>query len=77
MLLSVAVVVGSPVSMLTLVMELVGVKHFKEVMVEPVDIKTLTLKPFLVLTILQSVAVVLAVFMAEVQLQEMQQLVLA
>jgi hypothetical protein len=76
MLLSVAVVVGSPAFMLTLAMALAMAKHFKVVTVELVAIKTLTLKPFLVHTTSQSVVVVLAVFMAGVQPLELQQLVL-
>jgi hypothetical protein len=72
----VAVVVDTPVFILTLLMVLVGVKRSLAVTVEQVDTAMLTLKLFLEHTALQSVAVVLAVLTEEVQLLELQQLVL-
>jgi hypothetical protein len=77
MLLSVAVVEDTQVSMLTLVMALDMAKHFKVVTVELVVIKTLTLRPLLDLTTLQSVAVeLLESMVVQTQLLELQQLVL-
>jgi hypothetical protein len=77
MLLSLVVVVDTQVSLLTLMMELDMAKHFKVVTVEPVAIKTLTLRLFLALITLQSVVVELLEPLAvQTQLQELQQLVL-
>jgi hypothetical protein len=78
MLLSLVVVVALLVPTLTLVMALDMAKRFKVVTVEPVDTVTLTLRLFLVHTTLQSVAVEQQESMVvQLQLQEMQQLVLA
>jgi hypothetical protein len=78
MLLSLVVAVALLVPILTLVMALDMAKRFKVVTVEPVDTVTLTLRHFLVHTILQSVAVEQQEsLVVQLQLQEMQQLVLA
>jgi hypothetical protein len=73
----VAAAVVTLASLLTLVTALVGVKHFKAVMVEQVVTKMVTLKPFLVHTTLQSVvAELLESTVDQVQLMEVQQLAL-
>jgi hypothetical protein len=78
MLLSLVVAVASLVPILTLVMALDMAKRFKVATVELVAIKTLTLRHFLVHTTLQSVAVEQQEsLVVQLQLQEMQQLVLA
>jgi hypothetical protein len=68
--------VDTQVFLLTLMMVLAMAKRSLVVMVEPVAIKTLTLKLFLVHTTSQLVAVVLVVLTEEIQLLEAQQLVL-
>jgi hypothetical protein len=62
--------------LLTLIMELDGVKHFLEVVEVLVDTVTLMLKLFLEHIILQSAVVEQVVQMVEVQVREIHQLVL-
>jgi hypothetical protein len=76
MLLLVVVVAVLEAFLLILIMVLVGVKRSLVVTAERVGIKTLTLKHFLALTVLQSVVAVQVLLKDQPHLAELQQLVL-